>query len=56
MKRVRDILPLLVILAGLLVLLYPTISNFLIEQNASRAIASYDAATVDLGQVSLFLF
>lgn len=50
MKRVRDILPLLVILAGLLVLLYPTISNFLIEQNASRAIASYDAATVDLGQ------
>ena len=50
MKRVRDILPLLVILAGLLVLLYPTVSNFLIEQNASRAIASYDAATVDLGQ------
>ncbi len=50
MKRVRDILPILVILAGLLVLLYPTISNFLIEQNASRAIASYDAATVDLGQ------
>lgn len=50
MKRVRDILPLLVILAGLLVLLYPTISNFLIEQNASRAVASYDAATVDLGQ------
>lgn len=50
MKRVRDILPLLVILAGLLVLLYPTISNYLVEQNASRAIASYDAATVDLGQ------
>ena len=49
-KRVRDILPILVILAGLLVLLYPTISNFLIEQNASRAVASYDAATVDLGQ------
>ena len=48
MKRVRDILPMLVILAGLLVLLYPTISNYLIEQNASRAVASYDQATVDL--------
>ncbi|MBM6756043.1 class C sortase [Collinsella tanakaei] len=47
-KRVRDILPVLVILAGLLVLLYPTISNYLIEQNASRAVASYDQATVDL--------
>ena len=50
MKRVRDILPLLVILAGLLVLLYPTISNFLVEQNASRAVASYDATAVDMGQ------
>ncbi|MGK4256154.1 class C sortase [Bifidobacterium pullorum] len=49
-KRVRDILPILVILAGLLVLLYPTISNFLIEQNASRAVASYDATVVDMGQ------
>lgn len=47
-KRVRDILPILVIVAGLLVLLYPTISNFLIEQNASRAVASYDQATVDM--------
>nr|WP_239462758.1 class C sortase [Collinsella tanakaei] len=35
-------------MAGLLVLLYPTISNYLIEQNASRAVASYDQATVDL--------
>lgn len=50
MKRVRNILPVLVILAGLLILLYPTISNFLIEQNSSRAVASYDAATVDLAQ------
>ena len=49
-KRVRDILPILVILAGLLVLLYPTISNFLVEQNASRAVASYDATAVDMGQ------
>ena len=50
MKRLRNILPVLVILAGLLILLYPTISNFLIEQNSSRAVASYDAATVDLAQ------
>ena len=50
MKRVRNILPVLVILAGLLILLYPTISNFLIEQNSSRAVASYDAATVYLAQ------
>ena len=49
-KRVCDILPILVIFAGLLVLLYPTISNFLVEQNASRAVASYDATTVDMGQ------
>ena len=49
-KRVRDILPILVILAGLLVLLYPTISNYLVEKNASRAVASYDATTVDMGQ------
>ena len=49
-KRVRDILPILVILAGLLVLLYPTISNYLVEKNASRAVASYDASTVDLDQ------
>ena len=49
-KRVRDILPILVILAGLLFLLYPTISNYLVEKNASRAVASYDATAVDMGQ------
>lgn len=49
-KRVRDILPILVILAGLLVLLYPTISNFLVEQNASRAVASYDATAANMSQ------
>lgn len=49
-KRVRDILPILVILAGLLVLLYPTISNYLVEKNASRAVASYDATVVDMSQ------
>ena len=49
-KRIRDILPILVILAGLLVLLYPTISNFLVEQNASRAVASYDATAMNMSQ------
>ena len=51
MKRVRDILPILVVLVGLLILLYPTISNFLVEQNATRAVASYDAATEDLDEL-----
>ena len=49
-KRIRDILPILVILVGLLVLLYPTISNFLVEQNASRSVASYDTTTADMSQ------
>ncbi|PJM75411.1 class C sortase [Bifidobacterium simiarum] len=44
MKKLRDILPLLVIIGGLLVLFYPTISNFFIMRNASRAVGNYDAA------------
>ncbi|PLS31926.1 sortase-like protein [Bifidobacterium margollesii] len=44
MKKLRDILPLLVIIGGLLVLFYPTISNLLIMRNASRAVGNYDAA------------
>ncbi|MBW3089009.1 class C sortase [Bifidobacterium sp. 82T24] len=44
MKKLRDILPVLVIIGGLLVLFYPTISNMLIMRNASRAVGSYDAA------------
>lgn len=48
MKRLRDILPILVILAGLLVLLYPTLSNYLVERNASRAVAAYNQSSVDL--------
>lgn len=51
MKRARDILPILVVLVGLLILLYPTISNFLVEQNATRAVASYDAAVEDLDEL-----
>ena len=44
MKRLRNILPLLVILGGMLILFYPTISNFLVMKNASRVVSNYDAA------------
>lgn len=43
MKKLRGIAPLLVIAIGLLVLFYPTISNFLIMRNASRVVSNYDA-------------
>lgn len=48
MKRVRDIMPLLVILLGLCVLLYPTFSNFLVERNATRAVGRYEESVRDL--------
>ncbi|KFI53729.1 class C sortase [Bifidobacterium biavatii] len=41
--RVRRIVPLVVIAVGLLVLFYPTISNFLIMKNASRVVGNYDS-------------
>ncbi|NMN01161.1 sortase-like protein [Bifidobacterium sp. DSM 109958] len=46
MKKLRGIAPLLVIALGLLVLFYPTISNFLVMKNASRVVGGY-AAKVD---------
>lgn len=49
-KKLDDILPLLMVLAGLAILLYPTVSNFLVERNSSRAIASYDQAVEDLSE------
>ena len=36
--------PLIVVLAGLAILLYPTVSNYLIERNASRVIQRYGEA------------
>lgn len=45
-KKLGNIIPLLIIVIGLGVLLYPTISNLLFEQNASQAVSSYDE-TVD---------
>lgn len=49
-KKLGDILPLIMVLAGLAILLYPTVSNFLVERNSSRAIASYDQAVEDLSE------
>ena len=43
-KKLRGLAPLLVIVIGLLVLFYPTISNFLVMKNASRVVSNYDAA------------
>ena len=48
-KRLGDFLPLiLVVVVGLGILLYPTVSNFLVERNASRVISNYDAAVANL--------
>ena len=43
-QRLSNIAPLILVLVGLAILLYPTVSNFLIEQNASRAIERYSEA------------
>ena len=49
MKRiVGNVLPVLVILIGLGFLLYPSLSNFLVEVNGSRAVASYDDAVANM--------
>lgn len=42
-KKLRGLMPLVIIAIGLLVLFYPTISNFLVMKNASRAVTNYDA-------------
>ena len=44
MMRLRGIAPILVVVAGILIMLYPTISNILVEHNASRVVAGYDKA------------
>lgn len=44
MKRLRDIAPILVVVVGLAIMLYPTMSNFLVERNASRVVSGYEAA------------
>lgn len=49
-KFLRNALPVLIIVIGLGILLYPSISNFLVELNGSRAVASYDAAVENLDE------
>ena len=49
-RRLSNIAPLVLVLVGLAILLYPTISNFLIEQNASRMIESYGDAVDALSE------
>lgn len=49
MKKPRDLLSTLAIIGGLLLVLYPTISNFLVTRNASRVIEGYDSAVEALG-------
>lgn len=44
MKRLRDILPIVVVMVGLAVLAYPTVSNFLVERNATRVVSAYGEA------------
>ena len=48
MKRLRDIFPLAVVLVGLAIMAYPTISNFLVERNASRVVSGYEQAVAGL--------
>ena len=43
-RRLSNIAPLVLVVVGLAILLYPTISNFLIERNASRAVERYSEA------------
>lgn len=49
-RRLSNIAPLVLVVVGLAILLYPTISNFLIEQNASRMIESYGDAVDALSE------
>lgn len=50
LRRLSNCAPLVMVMVGLAILLYPTISNFLIEQNASRMIESYDDAVEALSE------
>lgn len=47
-KRITAILPLLLFLIGLSLLLYPTVSNYINQKNATRAIVGYDRQVSDM--------
>lgn len=51
MKKKRfDPISILFIAAGLVLLAYPFVSNYLLEKNSTRAVSSYDAAVEALGE------
>lgn len=51
MKRIiTNIVISLIFLAGLSVLLYPTVSDYINNKNSSRAIASYDDAVGQMAE------
>ena len=47
-RRISTIILILIFLAGLCVLAYPSVSNYLNERNASRAVAAYSEASDNL--------
>ena len=50
MRRLTNIIAVLAILIGCSVLLYPTVSNYLAERNASYAISGYDESLAELNE------
>lgn len=48
-KKNHDFLSVLIVIAGILALAYPFISNYLLEKNSSKAVGSYEQAVEALG-------
>ena len=51
--KLRKLIRVVVILIGIGILVYPSLSEFLTEQNASRAVASYDDTVIKTEQARL---
>ena len=49
-RQIFDIIRILVLLAALSVLLYPTVSNYLYEKNSSKVVSYYDEEVVKLSE------
>ena len=49
-RKMFDIIRILVLVAALSVMLYPTVSNYLYEKNSSRVVSRYDEEVVKLSQ------
>lgn len=47
-RKIANVIILLIFLAGLAILLYPTVSDYVNEKNSSRAIAAYDQSAQDM--------